>query len=384
MISRKYRTLEETMKMAMHTPISSVKSSLTVDTTPSESRDLFYFPGCKKDANCKCEICIASINATLDLMPQSSNRSSFRKSYAPRPFTSRSPISFNSFSANLSTPQSSARTMAAVAASPPPGSTETIGPRKEEEKRRKDDLGYGVFSWRKDDLGYGVFSWRTLWCLILVLGAEYGASWVVSGVARARLSPDFIKNLGLKSGGFESLSGRFVFLKNELEGLVGGDVSSCSSVDHSLWRINQDGRLLTSRCVLYESMIEEVSIWGWPLQTAGLLAAEYSTRSYTVITGRVREWSNGGAEYLVREAGNSSWTQQKWSTSVVQLEPNTWILEYRRSFIGHNPKLVSAAVEFLRFKLTSHFKNMKREFWLAPAFGGQNFDDRRGHVAPPT
>ncbi|KAG6423105.1 hypothetical protein SASPL_113489 [Salvia splendens] len=375
MISRKHRTLEEATKMAMHTPISSVKSSLTVDSsnTPSESRDLFYFPGCKKDANCKCEICIASINATLDLMTQSSNRSSFRKSYAPRTFTSRSPIYFNSFSANLSTPKLSARTMTPVAASPPPSSNETIS-RHKEDKRRKDDLGYGVFSL------------RILWCLslILVLGAEYGASWVVSGIARARLSPDFVNNLGLKSGVYENLSGRFVFLKNELEGLVGGDVSSCSSVDHSLWRINQDGRLLTSRCVLYESMIEEVSIWGWPLPTAGLLAAEYSTRSYTVITGRVREWSNGGAEYLVREAGNSSWTQQKWSTSVVQLESNTWILEYRRSFIGHNPKLVSAAVEFLRFKLTSQFKKMKREFWLAPAFGGQNSEDRRGRIVPPT
>ncbi|KAG6420084.1 hypothetical protein SASPL_116599 [Salvia splendens] len=351
------------MAMAMHTPISSVKSSLTVDSssTPSESRDLFYFPGCKKNANCKCEICIASINATLDLMPQSSNRSSFRKSYAPRTFIPRSPIYFNSFSVNLSTPKSSAQTITPVVASPPPSSTETISHRKDEKRRR-------------DGLGYGVFSLTTLWCLILVLGAEYGASWLVSGVARARLSPDFVNNLGLKFGVFESLSGRLEFLKNELEGLVGGDVSSCSS----------DGRLLTSRCVLYESMIEEVSIWGWPLQTAGLLAAEYSTRSYTVITGRVREWSNGGAEYLVRDAGNSSWTQKKWSTSVVQLESNTWILEYRRSFIGHNPKLVSAAVEFLRFKLTSQFKKMKREFWLAPAFSSQNSEDRRGRIAPPT
>lgn len=36
-------------------------------------------------------------------------------------------------------------------------------------------------------------------------------------------------------------------------------------------------------------MVEEVSIWGWPLQTAGVLAAECSTRSFTVIKGRVRE-----------------------------------------------------------------------------------------------
>ncbi|XP_057783428.1 uncharacterized protein LOC131001163 [Salvia miltiorrhiza] len=369
MTSRKHKTLEETTKMAMQTPNSSVKSSLTVDTNPSETRDIFYFPGCKKDANCKCEICIASINATLDLMPQSTNRSSFTKSYAPRSFISRSPVSFNSSSADLSTPKSSARTMTGVPASPTPGLTERICRQKR----------------RNDDLKYGVFLLRTFWCLILVFGVEYGASWMVSGVAKARLSPEFVKNLGSKSRDFESLSGRLEFLKNELERLVGGDVLGCSSVDHSLWKINQDGLLLTSRCVLYESMIEEVSIWGWPLQTAGLLAAEYSARSFTVITGRVREWSNGDAKYLVREAGNSSWTQEKWSTSVVQLESNTWILEYRRSFIGHNPKLVSAAIEFLRFKLTIQFKKMEREFWLAPAFGGQNSDDDRlGHIVPPT
>ncbi|XP_057796639.1 uncharacterized protein LOC131012667 [Salvia miltiorrhiza] len=32
----------------------------------------------------------------------------------------------------------------------------------------------------------------------------------------------------------------------------------------------------------------------------------------------------------------------------------------------------SAAMDFLRFKLTIQFKKMEREFWLAPAFGGQN------------
>lgn len=47
--------------------------------------------------------------------------------------------------------------------------------------------------------------------------------------------------------------------------------------------------LINSRCVLYKSMVEEVSIWGWPLLTAGLLATEYSSRSFTSISGRVTE-----------------------------------------------------------------------------------------------
>lgn len=363
MNSRKQKALDE---MVILTPISSVKSSLTVDSSnPSETRDIFYFPGCRKDANCKCEICIASINATLDLVPQSSNRSSFTSSYAPRTFISRSPVSFNSFSADPSTPKSSARSMG-VAVSPPP----TLAQRLTDQEKK--------------DSGYGAFLLTAFWCLILVFGMEYGISWTVSGVMRARLSPDFVRNLGLKSGDFENLNGRFVFLKNELEGLVGGDVSGCTSVDHSLWKINQDGLLLSSLCVLYKSTSEEVSIWGWPLQTAGLLAADCSTRSFTVIAGRVREWSNGDADYLVRKADNSSWTQEKWSASVVQFDPNTWILEYRRSLLGQNPKLVSAAVEFLRFRLTSQFKKMKKEFWLASAFGDQHSANRRGGIAAPT
>ncbi|KAH6757108.1 hypothetical protein C2S53_002529 [Perilla frutescens var. hirtella] len=352
------------------TPNSSVKSSVTVDSIPSETRDIFYFPGCRKDANCKCEICIASINATLDLVPQSTNRSSFTKSYAPRTFIPRSPVSFNSLSADLSTPRSSAWSTS-LAVSPAPGSTEIVSSQVKEKRR-------------KEDLGYVAFLLRTFWCLILAFGMKYGVSWMVSGVVRARLSPDFVKNLGLKSRDFESLNGRFGFLKSELEGLVGGDVKGCSSVDHSLWKINQDGLLLSSRCVLYKSMSEELSIWGWPLQTAGLLAPEFSTQSFTVITGRVREWSNGDADYLVKKADNSSWTREKWSTSVVHLDPNTWILEYRQSFLVHNPKLVSAAVEFLRFRLTSQFKRMKKEFWLASAFGDQHSDNRQERIAAPT
>ena len=47
--------------------------------------------------------------------------------------------------------------------------------------------------------------------------------------------------------------------------------------------------MLNSKCVLYKSVIEEVSIWGWPLQTAGLFSTGFSSSSITVLSGRVTE-----------------------------------------------------------------------------------------------
>lgn len=91
---------------------------------------------------------------------------------------------------------------------------------------------------RKRDLGYGVFVVRFLLGLILVCGAEYGVSSMISGVLKAKLSPDLVKSLGDDSWGIVSLKGRFMYLKNELEGFVGKKVSSCSSVD-SVWKISQ-------------------------------------------------------------------------------------------------------------------------------------------------
>ncbi|PIN19832.1 hypothetical protein CDL12_07481 [Handroanthus impetiginosus] len=348
------------MKTVIQTPNSSVKSAITIDSNPSEKRDSFYFPGCRKDANCNCEICIASINATLDLMPKSIHGSSVTKFSSSRPVISRSPVSFNPSLADLS-PKSCAR-------------MRTVPKRMRFEENVKK---------RKKDPRYGVFMVRILWGLILAFVVQYGLSWIVSGVQNPRLSQDIVKNLGEKSRDFEGLKRRFVFLKNDLEGLVGKEVSSCSCLD-SLWKINQDGLLLNSRCVLYESMTEEVSIWGWPLQTAGLLAAEHSSRSFTIISGRVTEWSNEDAKYLVREGSKSSWTQRKWTSSVVQLEPNTWILEYKRSYLMDDAQVVSAVVEFLKFRLTREFMRMKKDFFWLYAFRSQNVDHTEGSVPFPT
>lgn len=200
---------------------------------------------------------------------------------------------------------------------------------------------------------------------------------------------------------------------------------------------------MNSRCTLYKSTTEEVSIWGWPLQTAGLLTAGFSSRSLTILSGRVTEvhpnfllecnqfrdfsrlsntkhasdnfvfvnfcyfvspntreisfqslyelefvnstwqWSDGKLSYSTRNA-SETWVQQKWSASVVQLDPNTWIIEYRRTGAVENSRIVSAVLEFLKFRLSREVKRMKQEFWLFPAFGNQYDDFTRDSFKVPT
>ncbi|KAK2980609.1 hypothetical protein RJ640_011417 [Escallonia rubra] len=172
------------------------------------------------------------------------------------------------------------------------------------------------------------------------------------------------------------------YLEKEFQGLVGGKVSNSSSLDPK-WQIIQDGLLLNSRCTLYKSAVEEVSVWGWPLQTAGLLTAEFSPRSFTILSGRVTEWTNGEARYLTRKA-NSSWAQGKWSASLVHFDRNTWILEYRRSSLLENARLFSAVLQFLKFRMIREVQKMKQEFWLLSAFGKEYKDLTEDSFRVPT
>ncbi|KAK4355588.1 hypothetical protein RND71_024559 [Anisodus tanguticus] len=349
------------------TPNSSVKSSSTT-IMESETKDSYYFPGCRKDTNCNCEICIASFNATLDLMTNSMHKSSItRRSAAKALQFPRSPISF---SPNLSTPKSSNNSSSSSSMSPPLNSTARVS-FHEKVKRRK----------RK--FGFGVLLVRLIFVLGVVFGLEFGFSWVVSGFLKPELSPEIVRNLSAKSSGLKGFDERLTFLKKELEGLIDDEEISSCSPRNSTWNINQDGLLLASRCKLYKSISEELSIWGWPLQTAGLLTAGFSARSYVVLSGRLTEWSNGEIGYLIRKA-NSSWTQQKWSASAVQLDPNTWILEYSRSPLTENGKLVSAVLEFLKFRLRREVQKLKQEFWLLSAFSSQHSDLAIERVQIPT
>ncbi|CAK7327072.1 unnamed protein product [Dovyalis caffra] len=337
------------------TSVSSAKSSGTNSSTTSmEERDSCYFPGCQKDANCHCDICLASINATLDLMPVSIQKSSLTKISSSQANVECTPLSFDT--SVISTPRS---IPCPKMESPALKSTARLTPNQKKEKK-KEEWSSGF---------WGVF-FRLVLGLSLLFGVAAGFSWGICRVIRPVFSSDMVRSIGERAWVVQDLNRRLRFLQNELKGFVAnGKVSNCSLMN-STWEINQDGLLLNSRCVLYKSAIEEVSIWGWPLQTAGLLKTEFSSRSFTVLSGRVTEWSDGKIGSSIRKV-NTSWVHRNWAASAVQLDPNTWILEYERSLILDSSTLVSAVAEIFKYRMSRAMKSMNPVFWLFSDFDHQ-------------
>ncbi|KAM3268557.1 hypothetical protein P3S67_031498 [Capsicum chacoense] len=356
----------------------------------SNDNESDYFPEYRKDANCK--ICMANFNAALDRIykkprykSEPSEGTSEKKSTSVIEMPSLEPIKklpvarklhfpeipvSHSPSTTLSTPKSSSNRFASSSMSPLLNSTARVS-------------FHAKVKRRKSAFRFGVLLMRLIFGLAVVFGLELGFSWTVSGFLKHRFLMEMVKNLSEKSWGLKDLEERLIFLKMELDGVINdGEIASCSPL-HSTWKIDQDGLLLNSRCTLYKSNSEELSIWGWPLQTAGLLTAGFSARTYTILSGRLTEWSNGGIGYSIRKA-NSSWTQQKWSASPVQLDPNTWILEYSRSPLTENGKLVSAVLEFLKFWLRREVHKLKQEFWLSSSFTSQYSDFTGERLLIPT
>lgn len=68
----------------------------------------------------------------------------------------------------------------------------------------------------------------------------------------------------------------------------------------------------------------------------------------------------------------------------MQLDPNTWILEYRQRSIMENTRLVSAAMQFLKFRLVREFKKMQQDFWLLSAFGSRYPETEWSYNKTPT
>ncbi|PON80045.1 ERG2/sigma1 receptor-like [Parasponia andersonii] len=339
--------------LASTTSAKSTTAAAATSASVEETRDSCYYPGCRKDANCDCEMCLASINATLDLMPFSIQKSSLTKlstASRPNPKVEVTPISFSS--SIMSTPTSNATTPIPMS----PGLRSSARTNLKEKKIRKRERKWGCGS---DFL-------RLFGVLSLFFVAEFGFSWMVSGVLRPVFSPVTVRSVGEKSWAVRDLNGKVRFLQKSLQGLVDGKISNCSYAN-SRWEIGQDGLLLSSHCKLYQSSMEEIRIWGWPLQTAGLLTTGFSSRSFTVISGRVTEWSDGKVGYVIRKA-NSSWAHRKWASSAVQFDPNTWILEYRQSSILENPRLFSAIPAFLKYRASRIFGQMKQDLWLFSAF----------------
>lgn len=75
------------------------------------------------------------------------------------------------------------------------------------------------------------------------------------------------------------------------------------------------------------------------------------------------KWTDGKVGYLIRKA-NTSWVHRKWGASVVQLNPDTWVLEYRRSSVLDDSRLFLAAVEFLKYRISKMVRSLKQEFWF--------------------
>ncbi|ESQ37074.1 hypothetical protein EUTSA_v10002568mg [Eutrema salsugineum] len=333
---------------------SNTTTTSTVSTDDSERRDSnCYFPYCRKDANCSCEICLDSLNATLDLMPLSVQKSSLTKlSYASSNFKSTVESTPTSFDPTVvTTPASVSRPISKVISQKlvtKPKVSEDEELRKKKKTNQRKSL---ICVFRKLVLGIG-----------LVLCLELGFNWMLKGVLKPEFTEEIVRVSGERSQSALDLGSKLRITENELKGFAkSGKFSSCRG-SNSKWKFNQDGPMLNSKCPLYKSAIEEVSIWGWPLQTAGLFRTGFSSSSITVLSGRVTEWSEGRFGYLIREA-NTSWGKTKWSTSVLQLDPNTWILEYSQSSVTESSTLFSVTIDLLTHMMVQAAKNVNRELF---------------------
>lgn len=98
----------------------------------------------------------------------------------------------------------------------------------------------------------------------------------------------------------------------------------------------------------------------------------------------VRKWSDGNIGYSIRKA-NTSWVHRKWATSVVQLDPNTWVLEYGRSSILDDSGLFSAMSELFKYRISRVSKRMNQVFCLFSAFQDEYSEfTAKNHIQIPT
>ncbi|KAA0049354.1 hypothetical protein IC582_012690 [Cucumis melo] len=336
------------MKTVLSTSVSSNSTTTTAaieDDERSEARDSCYYPGCRKDANCDCKICLESINATLDLMPYSVQKSSLTKFSSSRPNNvETTPISFNP--SILTTPTT---VTSRISKYPKFESPVKLGSKFKVEEGGRDSSSLRRFV-------------TLVFVLSLILAVTTGFSCAIARVIRPKLSAEIVRTASKNSQFVQDLNGKLRVLEREFQGMVNAEISNCS-YSNSYWEIDQEGMILSSKCIMYKSATETVSIWGWPLQTAGLLRTGFSQRSFTILSGRLTEWSDGGIGYLVREA-NTSWVQKRWGASAVQLDPNTWVLEYRQSSLLENSSLNTMAADFFKHWMRIVIRRLKNELWL--------------------
>ncbi|CAN7124246.1 uncharacterized protein LOC103848811 isoform X4 [Brassica rapa] len=186
------------------------------------------------------------------------------------------------------------------------------------------------------------------------------------GVLESEFTEEIVRISDDRSHSGRDVGEKVTILEDELMGFVKSvNVLRCRG-SNSNWRINQDGLMLKSKSV-YKSVTEEVSVWGWPLQTGELFGTGFSSSLFTVLSGRVTDWSEGRFGYTVREA-NISWGKTKWSTSVLQLDHSTWVLEYSLSSVIKHSSLLSLGTDVLAHMMFQAAKNVNRRvLWMFSA-----------------
>ncbi|RLN16330.1 uncharacterized protein C2845_PM02G05150 [Panicum miliaceum] len=302
--------------------------------------DSCYYPGCRKDANCACEMCLASIDATRDLV-RAPEAASARRFFAGAAAASRGrrPALFCRYrgagaGSELTEPPSTPPMRSTAKSRRPPGQTAAAGRGARAAGSSHDWALYAA----------------TVLGFLLLLWVDTGL--VPEAAARGfgpKLSPEAVARVGadarLAPGGLEH---KLRVLERRVGQLVGGErAANCSSQD-SVWRLLQnDQQVFRWRCTVYKSVAEEVSVWGSPLRTSGLLPAALSARHLTLLSGEITEWSDGRVWPTVRASNGSSWAYRRKSAAAVRLEPETWVLEYQRSALFEGTRLIPAAAELL-------------------------------------
>ncbi|VAI21824.1 hypothetical protein VPH35_085382 [Triticum aestivum] len=311
-----------------------------------------YYPGCRKDANCACEICLASINATRDLLPPEA--ASARRCFAAAA-RDRRPGTRSLF---LATPGSAV--------------TEPWTPPLRSTAKSRRDAAAAAKARRSSSPDWALYALTVLGFLLLL--------WVDTGLvpevaARGfgpKLSSDAVARMGQEARlAPAALGHKLRSLERGVGQLVGADgISNCSSKD-SVWRLQQnDQHLFHWRCSLYKSAAEEVSVWGSPLRTSGLLPSTLSTRHITILSGKVTEWSDGSVLPTVRASNGSSWSYRGRRAAAVLLEPETWVLEYQRSVLFEGTRLLPATVELLASRCSTMAKRARQKLAKKRFYGG--------------
>ncbi|MCO5557677.1 hypothetical protein L7F22_011247 [Adiantum nelumboides] len=264
-------------------------------STLSNSRSLIrsdgYYLECRKDAQCECSMCKASITATLDLRQPLKSSSKENQPWPP-PFPCSSPV-----------PSSSTKKR--------PLHSQNPFPSKSHYHRRSR------------------FSFPML--LLLPCIVPFAIPWVISCFSQPYFSHESFAELAQTSLVRIRVPDRLDFVQKRISRITRStSVSNCTGYRDDAWRLAENGHLLHSRCMIYASPLEKVSVWGSATQTAGILGRSLVDRSFTVLAGRVIEWKEGRIQSVIHPEGDS-WTMSRWAASAVLLDTNTWILEYKKT-----------------------------------------------------